>query len=258
LRLGCWGGLLGTLGYDLVRVPFHLAGFRVFAPIQAYGVWLLEADRSSAWSEAMGWLYHFSNGVTFGIMYALVMGARHWGWGVLWGLCLESIVLSTPFARIFHMQGNWTAIAIAYGAHVAYGYPLGYLVAGWEKADQRLQNVAGHLKILGAVLLGAFLFGGIPDQRQRDERALPATLRVEGLTLNPTWVRLPAVGSVTLMNPGRDKVVILQPSGKRQQELVADELYDWKFERPGIYQFYIKSPTRSVSSFVIVEPVEQP
>ena len=258
LRLGSWAGLLGTIGYDLVRVPFHVYGFRVFAPIQAYGVWLLEGDRSSGWSEAMGWLYHFSNGITFGIMYALVMGGRHWGWGVLWGLCLESIVLSSPFARIFHIQGNWPAIAIAYGAHVAYGYPLGYLVGRWEVADLQFREAANHFKLLGALLLAGFIAGPIPTERARDQRALAGTLRVEGLTLNPSWVRLAVVGSVQFLNEGSDSVVVVQPSGKRELVLEPNELRDWKFERPGIYQFYLKSQKGSKSSFVIVEPVEQP
>lgn len=32
LAIGFAGGLLGTVGYDLIRVPMHLAGQRVFAP----------------------------------------------------------------------------------------------------------------------------------------------------------------------------------------------------------------------------------
>ncbi len=33
LAVGFVGGVLGTATYDLVRVPFHLAGQRIFAPI---------------------------------------------------------------------------------------------------------------------------------------------------------------------------------------------------------------------------------
>lgn len=247
LRVGCWGGLAGTVGYDLVRVPFHLYGFRVFAPIQAYGVWLLDADRSSGLTEAVGWLYHFSNGITFGIMYALVASGRHWGWGVLWGLCLESIVLSTPFARIFHMQGNWPAIAIAYGAHVAYGYPLGLIV-------QRGHDLTRPLKWGAWLLLGCFLFSSIPLEWSRDRRALPATLLVEGETLNPKWVR---ANSVTFFNPGPNPVTVIQPSGKRQLDLEPGARHPWEFTQTGIYQFYVKTPGRSTSSFVIVDPVEK-
>ena len=257
LRLGCWGGLLGTLGYDFVRVPFHLYGLRVFAPIQAYGVWLLDADRSSGATAAVGWLYHFSNGITFGLMYALLMGGRHWGWGILWGLTLESIVLASPFARIFHMQGNWPAIAVAYGAHVAFGYPLGYVVARWQEADERLASLPAAIKLSGAALLGGFIFGWMPGERARDARAAPSTMRVEGIGLNPTWLRLRAAGRVDMVNPGSEKVTILQPSGKRQLEVAAQSSQAWEFAQPGIYQCYVQTPNRSISSFVIVEPAEQ-
>ncbi len=256
LRLGFWGGLLGTLGYDVVRIPFHLAGFRVFAPIQAYGVWLLEAERSSGITDAVGWLFHFSNGVTFGLLYALWMGGRHWGWGMLWGLCLEFIVLSTPFARIFHLQGNLPAVAIAYGAHLAYGFPLGYLVARWQKADEYLASLSRPLKFWGAALLGSFLFGGIPAQRSKDARAQPGTLQVEGMQLNPTWLRLRAAGSVKIVNPGPGTVTVLQPGSGRKMLLAAGATESWNFDQPGIYQCYILSRTRSISSFVIVEPVQ--
>lgn len=253
-RVGCWGGLIGTLGYDIVRIPFHLWGVRVFAPIQAYGVWLLDAQQSSGWTDAMGWLYHFSNGVTFGLMYALWMGGRHWGWGLLWGLALETIVLSTPFAQIFHLQGNTKAIAIAYFAHLAYGYPLGHMVAQWEEMDQRLSEMAGNLKLGGAVLLLAFIFGGVPGDRSSS--VSPRTLQVQGGRLVPTWVRLSAVGSVQLSNPGPEAVTVVQPSGKRELKLGASQTAEWSFEQTGIYQCYVQKPGRSVSSFIIIEPVE--
>lgn len=256
IRLGCWGGLAGTLGYDIVRIPFHLWGMRVFAPIQAYGVWLLEAERSSGWSEAVGWSYHFSNGITFGLMYALWFGGRHWGWGVLWGLALETIVLSTPFARIFHMQGNTQAIAIAYFAHLFYGYPLGSMVARWKAMDARLSAMASSFKLGLATLLLAFIFSGLPGDRSSS--VAPHTLQVAGNRLIPTWVRLLGPGNVQLANPGQQPVTLLQPSGKRELELAAGQSSEWRFEEPGIYQCYVRSQGRSVSSFIIIEPVELP
>jgi len=250
LRRGIWGGLLGTLGYDLVRVPLHLAGFRVFAPIQAYGVWLLDADRSSAASELVGWLYHFSNGISFGIMYALWMGRRHWAWALLWGVSLEAIVLSTPFARIFHMQGNVQAIAIAYAAHLAYGFPLGWVVA-------RRPRVTAPALALAGLLAAAFVLAGVPGEREREGRALPATLRVEGNRLNPTWLRLSGAGQVTVFNPGGQPVTLVDTAAQRQLVVAGGSRVGWEFSKPGIYQCYLKSGARSISSFVIVEPVEQ-
>lgn len=253
LRLGLWGGLAGTLGYDLVRVPMHILGYRVFAPISAYGVWLLEADRSTGWTEAMGWLYHFSNGITFGIMYALWLGRRHWVWGLLWGVCLESIVLSTPFARIFHMQGNYPAMAIAYAAHLAYGFPLGYLVWRWDRGETPLVRQA---TAWAAILVTAFIVSFLPAGHSPDGRARPGSFQVEGPRLNPTWLRLSEPGNVSVANPGAGNVTVLDVANRRELVLAGGAADNWNFARPGIYQCYVKTGARSISSFVIVEPVE--
>ena len=61
LVTGTVGGLVGTIGYDLFRVPFVASGLRVLAPIDSYGVLLLDARTSSPLSGFAGWVYHFSN-----------------------------------------------------------------------------------------------------------------------------------------------------------------------------------------------------
>lgn len=256
LRLGCWGGLIGTIGYDVVRIPFHLSGFRVFAPIQAYGVWLLDADRSSAITDATGWAYHFSNGISFGVMYALWMGGRHWCWGILWGLTLEAIVLSTPFAGIFSLQGNYPGIAIAYAAHLAYGFPLGTIVYRWQDFDRRFSSLPPAMLAWGAILLAAFTFGSIPGERPRDARSKAGQLQVDGSRLNPTWVRLPAVGTASFVNEGEQSVTLVFPGQNQQLELPARSTTTRNFDKTGIYQCFIKTDRRSISSFVMVEPVE--
>ena len=135
LVAGALGGFLGTLGYDLFRLPFLVAGFQVFAPIDSYGVLLLDADSSSAWTGLAGWSYHFLNGVSFGVTYAVVAKDRHWAWGVAWALVLETATIITPFADSYALRGQWVPISIAYAAHVPYGAALGVTV-------QRAQNVS--------------------------------------------------------------------------------------------------------------------
>ena len=74
---------MGTIGYDLFRLPFVASGLRVLAPIDSYGVLLLDAHTSSPLSGFAGWVYHFSNGIGFGIAYAAVaLGRRRWYWAV--------------------------------------------------------------------------------------------------------------------------------------------------------------------------------
>ena len=132
---GALGGFLGTIGYDLFRLPFMVAGFQVFAPIDSYGVLLLDADSSSAWTGLAGWSYHFLNGIAFGVTYAVVAKGRHWAWGVAWALVLETATIITPFADSYALRGQWVPISIAYAAHVPYGAALGVTV-------QRAQRVS--------------------------------------------------------------------------------------------------------------------
>ncbi|MBI4227004.1 MAG: hypothetical protein HY600_01875, partial [Candidatus Omnitrophica bacterium] len=124
-RTGLVGGWLGTIGYDLVRIPFHLAGHNPFPPIRAYGVWLSGVPFSTPWTDLAGFLYHISNGITFGWLYSFLVLRRHWGWGVLWGLALETIAVSTAFGEVFRIRAAYSALSLAYAAHLFYGFPLG-------------------------------------------------------------------------------------------------------------------------------------
>ena len=158
LVAGVLGGLLGTAGYDLFRIPFVLDGRRLFAPIESYGVLLTDARSSSNLTDLAGWSYHVVNGVGFGIAYAAVMVGRRWWWGIGWGLALETATLVTPFADAYALRGNWDVIAIAYAAHVPYGAAVGWAAqdAGrWvpDLAGRRIPVVATSLVAVAAGLL---------------------------------------------------------------------------------------------------------
>ncbi len=259
LVIGSLGGLIGTFGYDLIRVPFMLAGLRVFAPIEAYGVWIASAAQSSVWTDLTGWAYHFSNGITFGVMYALVARGRHWGWAVGWAMVLETIALVSPFGTIFNLSGNPTAIGIAYLGHVAYGVPLGLLVQRWEQTRSWLSTVPKGLKV------GAILFGGVallgPALRtaphERDARRIEASLLVEGTHLNPGWLRVDRGDRVGLIN-GSDTFVYLDLPPARSFALNAGERATLVPDSSGIFQIRVRTDGRTHSSFLIVEPVEGP
>jgi hypothetical protein len=146
LAAGAAGGLFGTIGYDVFRVPFAVAGVRLFAPIDSYGVLLMGAHRSSDLTGFAGWAYHLSNGVGFGIAYALVAYGRRQWWAVGWAMLLETATVVTPFATMYGLRGKWDLIGVAYAAHVFYGLPLGYVV------QRRLRPPATRL--LGVAVLG--------------------------------------------------------------------------------------------------------
>jgi hypothetical protein len=186
LALGAAGGILGTIGYDVFRVPFVVSGLRLFAPIESYGVLLTGAHSSRPATAFAGWCYHLSNGVGFGIAYAMVMRGRNRCWGVLWAMVLETATVATPFATMYGLRGKWHLIGIAYAAHVFYGLPLGYVV---EK-----QVVLPAAKMLGTAVLGLAVWlrpWSVPAASREGERVAPGPSAVvrEG-RFHPGWLRL--------------------------------------------------------------------
>lgn len=198
IRVGAVAGVIGTLGYDVVRIPFAAAGRRLFAPIDSYGLFLVDDLVSSSWSDTVGWLYHLSNGVTFGVAYVLVMARRHWAWGVLWGLLLETAVIATPFRDRYHLH-DWTAIGIAYAAHIPYGLAVGLM---GQRLDQHDRNLREALRRPGLAVIGLAALGIVVwqhpwrDTEARElahrltEEAGRAVVVVERDALIPEWSRV--------------------------------------------------------------------
>jgi hypothetical protein len=258
LEIGVVGGMLGTIAYDIARLPFALAGWRVFATISAFGIWLANAPASSRYTEVLGWSYHYVNGITFGIMYALFMANRHWAWAVLWGCLLETIALSSPFGPIFNLTGNYPAIAIAYFGHVGYGIPLGIVVEHWSKSIEIIATTPPVLRWTIAAIVAAALVGPIAssEQQGRDLARTADTFDVDGNLLNPGWLRIERGKQVVVRNHGTVPVSIEVKQSHIDANLPIGASMPLKFEKPGIYQVFVKTDARSHSSFVIVEPVE--
>lgn len=256
LAVGFVAGLLGTVGYDLIRVPVHLAGQRVFAPISVYGIWIADAKASSRFTEVLGWGYHVSNGITFGIMYALFMRGRHWGWAVLWAFALETIAVLSPFARIFALSGQ--AIGSAYLAHVAYGVPLGLLVQEWSATRSYLARVSPRLRAAAMLVGCAVLLWPLvsPAAIHRDARTAEGRFRVDGDRLDPSWLRIERGETVRIVNPGPDSVSVVLRERRELEGVPGGQERVVPFPRPGVYQLHVETERRSRSSFVIVEPVE--
>lgn len=185
LVAGTLGGLLGTIGYDAFRVPFIVGGLRLFAPIDSYGVLLLDAAASSPLTGFAGWAYHFTNGIGFGIAYGIAALGRRWPWAVLWGVILETATIVSPFGDSYAIRGKWGLIAIAYAAHLAYGIPLGMIVQRASRWDVRRPLSVPLWVMLVALGVGlvAWLRPGpsIPSQ--------PTTAIVDGRFV-PEWVRV--------------------------------------------------------------------
>lgn len=143
--IGLLAGLLAAVAYDVFRLPFVFAKewgidaivppmklFKVFA---RFGAMVLgqpiEQAEYSRTTQVVGWIYHFSNGATFGVMYLALIGdgrRRHWGWAVLFALGLELGMLLTPYPQVFNIPLTARFVIVTVAAHAIFGAGLGLVV----------------------------------------------------------------------------------------------------------------------------------
>jgi hypothetical protein len=259
LAVGFVGGLFGTFAYDVVRIPFVFGGFRLFAPISAYGVWILDADSSSRFTEVTGWAFHFACGLSFGMMYTLCMAGRHWAWAILWGVALETLMVISPFFRIFALTGNYPAIALAYGGHVAFGIVLGLIASHFSATRLWLEKmpigVTGFTWLLAAAAVAGPLLS--PEATDRDARVVKGQFQVEGSRLTPDWQRIDKGAVIRIFNPGPASVTVHRKQDPADVVIGSRQTGTFFFAQPGVYQMYVKTDRPSHSSFTIVEPVAE-
>src|SRR5882724_6366344 len=86
--IGVAGGLLAAVAYDVFRLPFVFAKewgvasvippLNLFKVFPRFGAMILgqplEQSSYSVTAQALGWIYHLSNGATFGVMYVAIIG----------------------------------------------------------------------------------------------------------------------------------------------------------------------------------------
>lgn len=142
VAVGAVAGFAAACAYDLFRVPFvyapqlgldgvvpHLKLFKVFP---RFGAMILgepvEQPSYSALAQAIGWAYHFSNGMTFGVMLMAMIGQatrRSISWAVLLAVGLELGMLFTPYPKFFGIALTATFVAVTLSAHLIFGVTLG-------------------------------------------------------------------------------------------------------------------------------------
>jgi len=140
--IGLTAGLLAAVAYDLFRLPFVFAKewgltsvlppMNLFKVFPRFGAMILgqpiEQSSYSLTAQVLGWLYHFSNGATFGVMYVAMIGnpkRRHWAWAVLMALALELGMLLTPYPQIFNIPVTPRFVVVTIAAHAIFGVILG-------------------------------------------------------------------------------------------------------------------------------------
>jgi hypothetical protein len=140
LIAGIWAGALATLAYDIVRVPLAHAGIPVFKAISYFGTIFLGVESATPLSEIVGWAYHLSNGVSFGLMYAVLIPKPGPVTAVLWGMTLEGVMLLTPYAEVFGYRRDAKFLTLTIGAHAIYGLVLWLALRLWDTSRRRLKT----------------------------------------------------------------------------------------------------------------------
>jgi len=150
VSIGLVGGLLAAVSYDVFRLPFVLAKewgiasivppMGLFKVFPRFGAMVLgqaiEQSHYSVTTQIVGWIYHFSNGATFGVMYVAMIGnpnRRHWAWAVLMALALELGMLLTPYPQVFNIPVTTRFVIVTIAAHAIFGVGLGVTVRSLAK-----------------------------------------------------------------------------------------------------------------------------
>ena len=145
VMIGVIAGFLAAIAYDIFRLPFVFAKqlgiesilppLNLFKVFPRFGAMILnqpvEQASYSLGAHLIGWIYHFSNGIAFGVMYVALIGdgtKRHWAWGVVMAVCLELGMLLTPYPAFFKIPVTAAFVLVTLAAHVIFGATLGKIV----------------------------------------------------------------------------------------------------------------------------------
>jgi uncharacterized membrane protein len=140
--MGALAGFVATVSYDVFRLPFvyarewHLTGLiapmNLFKVFPRFGAMILgqplEQPAYSAAAQWTGWIYHFSNGITFGVMYVAMVGnaaKRSWAWAILMAAGLELGMLFTPYPGVFGIPLSTRFVVLTLTAHIIFGIAMG-------------------------------------------------------------------------------------------------------------------------------------
>ncbi|MDA3626807.1 hypothetical protein OU415_15285 [Saccharopolyspora sp. WRP15-2] len=137
--VGALSGAVATVAYDLARygaASIFSLSFQPFHVIRLFGELFLGSGAPVGAAVAVGFLYHLSNGVCFGIVYALVFWRPGALTGIAWGIALElcMALLYPAWLRIAVLQ---EFLAVSAAGHVIYGAVLGVLAR--RLLDRRAQ-----------------------------------------------------------------------------------------------------------------------
>lgn len=141
ILIGAIAGFLAAVAYDIFRLPFVFSkswgltsifpALPLFKVFPMFGTMILGPEsQDTLASQLVGWLYHFSNGATFGVMYAMLINGlwlKRWMGAVFFAVGLELAMLFTPYPATFGIQVTETFVIITLTAHLIYGVTMGWV-----------------------------------------------------------------------------------------------------------------------------------
>ena len=92
-------------------------------------------------AHVVGWAYHLSNGVTFGVMYVALLGdprTKAWWWGVVMAVGIELALLLTPYTGFFGIGLTAAFVAATLLAHLIFGAVMGSATRAWSQRSVAL------------------------------------------------------------------------------------------------------------------------
>lgn len=135
--LGVVAGLIATVGLELVRATsFRLGGMPGDLP-RLLGVLLTDRFMlgPSTLSDVLGYAYHFWNGASFGLIFAVLLGRKALVWAIAYGELIGLGFLASPAVKamgVGFMGVQMPAMLVTVlVAHAVFGLILGLLLRRW-------------------------------------------------------------------------------------------------------------------------------
>lgn len=139
---GLWAGAVATIALDAVRYPIGVGLHTLPADMPTmFGKLIFGTDTVTTLVLLVGYLYHFLNGASFGLVYTVIVGKACWYWGVVWGLIIEVLMMTTPPMLLMgvgpfgiNTGAPWYFLTTLI-AHIAFGAVLGLLAERFVKEE---------------------------------------------------------------------------------------------------------------------------
>jgi hypothetical protein len=147
ILIGAIAGFLAAVAYDVFRLPFVFSkswglqsvvpAMPLFKVFPQFGAMILnQKDSGTLAANVIGWLYHFSNGTTFGVMYAAMVNGqwrRLWWVAIIFAVGLELAMLFTPYPATFGIRLTATFVVVTLAAHGIFGIVMGRASIGLQR-----------------------------------------------------------------------------------------------------------------------------